>query len=185
MGMTHGQALGSFVVADRVRLDSILDSMARRLHAGMGREVSLVGIRRRGAPLAEELARRFARLSGAPPATGEIELSRYTDDLGLLHDRPLSGAIELPPGIGDGTVVLVDDVLYTGRTLLHAIEVLLGHGARRVAVAVLCSRGATEIPIEAGVVGMRFDLGEGDIIEVRIPPYESEMTVALRHAPDR
>lgn len=178
-------ASGSFLIADRVRFDAVLDAMAARLHGRMGPRISLVGIRRRGTPLAAELARRLAGLAGSSPPLGEIELTRYSDDLGLLHDRPLAGAIDLPPGLGDGTVVLVDDVLYTGRTLLHAVGVVLGHGARRVAVAVLCSRGAPDVPIEAAVVGMRFDLAEGDIIEVRIPPYEPAMEIALRHGPGR
>lgn len=171
-----------FLVADRLRVDATLDAMAARLHARLGSEVALVGIRRRGVPLAEELGRRMTRVSGSSPEFGEIELSRYADDLSLLHDRPLAGQVELR-GIENGTVVLVDDVLYTGRTLIRAIEVLLGHGARRVAIAVLCSRGSTEVPIDAEFVGMRFDLGDRDLIEVHIPPYEPELRVVLRHRP--
>ena len=181
--MIGKEGSGDFLVADRLRVDATLDAMAARLHARLGSAVALVGIRRRGVPLAEELGRRLARVSGSSPEFGEIELSRYADDLSLLHDRPLAGQVDLPRGIENGTVVLVDDVLYTGRTLIRSIEVLLGHGARRVAIAVLCSRGSTEVPIEAEFVGMRFDLGDRDLIEVHIPPYEPELRVVLRHRP--
>ena len=175
---------GAHRVADGARVEATIDALARRLHADNDQEVALVGIRRRGVPLANMLAENLRRF-GRHPALGEIQLSRYADDLRLLHEQPRSGTVDLPFDLAQGNIVLVDDVLYTGRTLFRAVDLLIEAGARNVACAVLCARGPTEVPVQVAHIGLRFDVGPEQIIEVRIPPYETDLEVVLRYRPTR
>lgn len=167
-----------FLVADRRRVERILDRLADRIRAELG-SPALVGIRRRGAPLAEAIARRLGA-SGADVELGEVELKRYSDDLEVLHERVEMEEPDLPFDIAGSTVVLVDDVLYTGHTTMAAAERFVERGASRVAIAVLCARGLPELPVRADFVGMRLDVGQDSIVEVEVPPYEPELRVVVR-----
>ena len=169
-----------FRVADAGTLDRVLDRMAAYVDGTVEGGLALIGIRRRGVPLAETLAERVKRSGRTRVLGGEIELKRYADDLTLLHEDPLLLDVELPERLERLTVVLVDDVLYSGRTLLRAARSLVEAGAGIVRCAVLCSRGANEVPIAADFVGLQLDVGPDVIVEVRVPPYEEELAVVLR-----
>lgn len=173
-----------FLIADRERVEAILDELARQLHARLGHDFALVGIRRRGVPLAEALRDRLEELRGADVFFGEIELKRYAEDLTLLHEKPKLGGKEIPFEIEGATVVLMDDVEYTGRTLLTAANVLLAAGAAEVHGAMLASRGDNEVPAYAAFTGLRLDVGDANVIEVHVPPYEDDLAIWILHRED-
>lgn len=171
-------------IADRDRVGELLDDMAARLHATLEAPAALVGIRRRGAPLAELLAPRLEALGASAVPVGELELTRYADDLSVLHENPELSGEHLPSELGSRTVILVDDVLYTGRTLLSAAARVAEAGAERVRATVLCSRDRNHVPVFADPVGMQLDVGPAFLIEVRAPPYEDELAVMIRRRPE-
>jgi len=168
----------SFLLADRDRLERVLDAMARRIVALGEEELELVGVRRRGVPLAERLARRLGDAWARDVPVQEVVLKRYADDLTLIHERP---ELEEEPDLAvEGkSVLVVDDVLYTGRTLFLAAQIAVAAGADRVRTAVLCSRGSNDVPVTAAVTGLQLDVGEGAVVEVHLPPYEEEPGVHL------
>lgn len=170
-----------FHMADEARVSSELDRLAARIHAVVGPDAHVVGILRRGAPLAERIGGRLGELRGTPVEVGTLRLKRYADDLTLLHDDPELGETELPFDVDGADVVLVDDVVYSGRTFLKAVNHLTAAGARTVRLAALCSRGGNEVPVRADFVAIRIDVGEGDVIEVHAPPFEEEWAVWLFH----
>jgi pyrimidine operon attenuation protein/uracil phosphoribosyltransferase len=119
-----------------------------------GPSVVLLGIPRRGAPLAQRLAGQIARFASIAVPVGIIDVTLYRDDLRRQPHRPLEST-QLPPGgIDDALVVLVDDVLFSGRTIRAALDALRDHGRpRAVQLAVLVDRGHRELPIRADYVG--------------------------------
>jgi len=180
-GTGSGQ-VESFRVADGDRVERVLDAMARRI-AALGEEhLELVGVRRRGAPLAERLARRLGAIGGRHVPVQEVVLKRYADDLTLIHERPeLEEEPELD--VEGKSVLVVDDVLYTGRTLFLAAQIAVAAGADRVRTAVLCSRGPNHVPVAAAVTGLQLDVGEDGVIEVHLPPYEEQTAIELVRRP--
>ena len=110
--------------------------------------VLLVGIRRRGVPLAEKIATKIKEMDGVDVATGALDITLYRDDLSTVGERPVVNKTELPADITGKTIILVDDVLYTGRTIRAAMDELIDFGRpRRVQLAVLIDRGWRELPI--------------------------------------
>lgn len=172
----------SFRLLDAGGLEDVLRRMARRIHARTEDGVSLVGIQRRGVPLAHRVAEHLRRL-GRTVDVGEIGLTRYDDDLSLLHEEPRMGDVLLPFDAGDADVVLVDDVLFSGRTLAAATTWLVGRGARRIEAAVVGLRGRPALPLRADTVGMSLDVAADTIVEVRVPPFDEEVGVWLRRRP--
>ena len=117
------------------------------------RELVLVGIQRRGVELAERLARLIEKDEGVPVGRGAIDITLYRDDLELVGPKPVIGETRLPD-LSDRHVVIVDDVLYTGRTVRAALDELADFGRpRRISLCVLVDRGGRELPIQADVVG--------------------------------
>ncbi len=174
---------GSFAIADRARVEALLDGLARRLHAELGDDLVLLGVRRRGAPLARALASRLETLARRAIPVEEIRLSRYDDDLTVLHEEPVLEAEGAAPALRGANAVVVDDVLYSGRTLLRAVRWALERGAVSVHAAVLCTRGAADVPIHADFAALRLDVGPTHVIEVCVPPFESDLGVLLRPRP--
>ena len=115
----------------------------------------LIGIQRRGVPLARRIAAAILENEGAEVPVGALDITFYRDDLSLVAQQPVVKGTELPSGIDGRTVVLVDDVLYTGRTIRAALDALMDFGRpRAVQLAVLVDRGRRELPIQADYVGL-------------------------------
>ncbi len=121
-------------------------------------ELVLVGIRTGGAFLAQRLVDRISRRTGKP-RVGVLDITLYRDDWTQLSHKPLVGKTELPGSIDDQEVVLVDDVLFTGRTVRAALDALIDYGRpRRIELAVLIDRGGRELPIQPDFVGQTIKL---------------------------
>lgn len=172
-----------FVVADADWVEQVVSRLAGSVLVQLGGDIVVVGVLRRGGPLGGMLATRLAEQSGLEVPFGELKLKRYDDSLTVLHDTPRLEESSLPFEVAGKTVLLVDDVLYTGRTLFQAALHLDRLGAARVHTAVLCSRLGEEMPVRGDFVGMRLEVSPACIIHVHIPPYEERLGVTLEHRP--
>lgn len=142
--------------------------------------VLLVGIRRRGVPLAERLAAKIAEMDGVNVVTGALDITLYRDDLSTVAEHPVINKTELPGDITGKTIILVDDVLYTGRTVRAALDELIDFGRpRRVQLAVLVDRGHRELPIQADYVGKIVSTTDEEIIKVMLPEFDEQEQVIL------
>jgi len=143
-------------------------------------DLVLVGIKRRGVPLAERLARIVERIEGRPVPVGTLDISFYRDDLSIVGPKPEIRKADLGARVDDMNVILCDDVLYTGRTTRAALDALVDHGRpRRVQLLVLIDRGHRELPIEAGFVGRTVQTTRNEIIEVKLQETDSMEKVLL------
>lgn len=145
--------------------------------------VLLVGIRRRGVPLAERIAAKISEMDSVTVATGALDITLYRDDLSTVGERPVVNKTELPADITGKTIILVDDVLYTGRTIRAALDELIDFGRpRRVQLAVLIDRGWRELPIQADYIGKSVTTTETEIIKVMLPEFdETEKVIVVEH----
>jgi pyrimidine operon attenuation protein / uracil phosphoribosyltransferase len=168
-------------VMDAAGVERALDQMARDIvqRAGGADGLVLVGIHRRGVQLADLIAARVRGEGGAGLETGSLDITLYRDDLMVVGPRPVVGRTVLPDlGIDGRVVAIVDDVLYTGRTVRAALDELADFGRpRRTLLAVLVDRGGRELPIHADVVGMRVDVPEGGRVEVMVPEIDGRLGV--------
>lgn len=140
----------------------------------------LVGIRRRGVPLADRLADKIEHLEGQRPPTGQLDITLYRDDLSTVGPRPVVNRTDIPADVTDSTIVLVDDVLYTGRTVRAALDELIDFGRpRRVELAVLIDRGHRELPIQADYVGKHVETTEEQIVKVMLKEYDQDERVVV------
>jgi len=138
-------------------------------------EIVLLGIRSRGLPLAERLATFLRANTGAPIPVGTLDITLYRDDLTEMVGSPIVRPTEIPFTLKDRTVVLVDDVLYTGRTVRAALDALLDHGRpRRVMLLVMADRSGRELPIQADLAGLRVEVPPGHRVSVRIKEIDGE-----------
>jgi len=143
-------------------------------------DLALVGIRRRGVPLAERLAKIIQRIEKKPVLLGTLDITLYRDDLSTLGSKPVVQKHELEIPITGKSVVLVDDVLYTGRTTRAAMDVLFRAGRpKRLQLCVLIDRGHRELPIEAAFVGRTVQTTENQIIEVKLREVDDAEKVLL------
>jgi len=167
-------------IAEAADVESMLDELAASMAPHIGAETALIGILRRGKPLAEALARRLAA-GGNRPEVGVLGLKRYSDRLDLLHERPKIDAETLDLGIEDRHVIVVDDVLYTGESMFRAACRLRVGGATRIQTAFLCARAGRTMPISADFLACRLDIGPDWVIHCEVPPYEGELGIVLSH----
>jgi pyrimidine operon attenuation protein / uracil phosphoribosyltransferase len=143
-------------------------------------DLALVGIRRRGVPLAERLAKIIQRIEKKPVLVGTLDITLYRDDLSTVDSKPVVHKTELEIPIEDKSVVLVDDVLYTGRTTRAAMDALFRVGRpKRLQLCVLIDRGHRELPIEAAFVGRKVQTTENQIIEVKLREVDDAEKVLL------
>lgn len=161
-------------------LDAMAAALANRLH-GVA-QISLVGVRRRGAPLSDWLQQRLLKL--LPDADIErldLTIKRYADDLTLLYpqtqltEQPGQAQIDLTGRV----VVVVDDVLYQGFSLNKAVQYLLAKGGKTILTVVLVDRICATLPIHADVVGLKLQVAAGHIVECHVPPFEPVFQIVL------
>lgn len=140
----------------------------------------LVGIQRRGVELAQRLARLIERSHGAPVPLGKLDITLYRDDLSTIGQRPRVGETSLPVELAGETVVLVDDVLYTGRTIRAALDELADFGRpRRILLCVLVDRGGRELPIQPDIVGLTVSTTLDDRVDVAVAELDKQDMVQL------
>jgi pyrimidine operon attenuation protein/uracil phosphoribosyltransferase len=140
----------------------------------------LIGIRRRGVPLAERIADKINQFEGVRPTTGQLDITLYRDDLSTVGPSPVVNSTAIPSDVTDTTIVLVDDVLYTGRTVRAALDELMDFGRpRRVELAVLIDRGHRELPIQADYVGKTVQTSDEEIVKVMLTDYDEEEQVVV------
>ena len=140
----------------------------------------IVGIRRRGVPLAELLQEKITAQAGKTIECGSLDITFYRDDFSLAAMQPVVHGSQLPFPIDRKKVLLVDDVLYTGRTIRAALESILDYGRPdKVELVVLVDRGHRELPIQADYVGKFIETAENEVIEVRLPPVDTDQAVYL------
>ncbi|MCI0488433.1 MAG: bifunctional pyr operon transcriptional regulator/uracil phosphoribosyltransferase PyrR [Blastocatellia bacterium] len=143
-------------------------------------DLLLLGVRRRGVPLAERIADRIAELEGHRPPTGQLDITLYRDDLSTVGPSPVVNRTDIPVDVTDCIIVLVDDVLYTGRTVRAALDELIDFGRpRRVELAVLIDRGHRELPIQADYVGKVLQTTDDEIVKVMLEDYDEEEKVVV------
>jgi pyrimidine operon attenuation protein/uracil phosphoribosyltransferase len=143
-------------------------------------DLALVGIRRRGVPIAERLGRIIQRIEKKPVPVGTLDITFYRDDLSTLDSKPVVQKSEIGIPIVGKSVVLVDDVLYTGRTTRAAMDALFHEGRpRRVQLCVLIDRGHRELPIEAAFIGRTVQTMDREIIEVKLKEIDDAEKVLL------
>ena len=131
-------------------------------------QLAFIGIRRRGVPLAQRLAKKINELEKRDVPVGILDINLYRDDLSTVGAKPVLNATEIPFDVHGKDIVLTDDVLYTGRTIRAALDALFDHGRpARVQLLCLIDRGWRELPIEARYVGRMVQTAANEIIEVK------------------
>ena len=142
--------------------------------------LALVGIQRRGVPLARRLADSIAEHEGVRLPVGALDITFYRDDLSLVAQQPIVKGTDLPFDLNDMTVVLVDDVLYTGRTIRAAMDALMDFGRpRAIRLAVLVDRGHRELPIRADHVGKNVPTSRDEVVKVMVDEIDGEEGVLI------
>lgn len=142
--------------------------------------LAFVGIRRRGVPIAQRLAAKIKALENLDIPVGVLDITLYRDDLSTVAPQPILNATEIPFPVTDKDIILMDDVLYTGRTTRAAIEALFDHGRpSSVHLLTLIDRGHRELPIEARFVGRNIQTMDNEIIEVKFNEIDQTEKVVL------
>ncbi|HKB80771.1 MAG TPA: bifunctional pyr operon transcriptional regulator/uracil phosphoribosyltransferase PyrR [Thermoanaerobaculia bacterium] len=143
-------------------------------------DLIIVGIRSRGVPIGERIAREITEMEGVPVPFGILDITLYRDDLTTIAPQPVVKPTKLPEPIDDKVVILVDDVLYTGRTVRAALDALIDFGRPRVVMlAVLIDRGHRELPIHADVIGKTVPTDADEVIKVRMAELDGEDEVLI------
>ena len=143
-------------------------------------DLLLLGIHRRGIPLARILQENIRKFEGITVPLGCIDISLYRDDLTEVSDTPQTGATEIPCELNGKTVILVDDVIYTGRTVRAAIEAVFHYGRQKsIQLAVLIDRGHRELPIRPDYVGKNIPTSHSEIVSVMVEEFDGRTGVCL------
>ncbi len=185
---------GSSPIADKDLLMSaseIQRTLVRLAHEVMEKNngvegLALVGIRRRGVPLAQRIAKVINQIEHTQIPVGSLDITLYRDDLSTVGPKPLVQKSDLEFSVAGMNVILVDDVLYTGRTTRAALDALFDHGRpARVQLLVLIDRGHRELPIEAAFIGRKVQTTDRQIIEVKLKEVDNLEKVQLVERSDR
>ncbi|MGH9698736.1 MAG: bifunctional pyr operon transcriptional regulator/uracil phosphoribosyltransferase PyrR [Candidatus Acidiferrales bacterium] len=148
--------------------------------SGGTKDLALIGVRRRGVPLADRLAKIIRTFSGVEIPVGTLDITLYRDDLSTVAHQPIVQSTEIDFPVDGRDLVLIDDVLYTGRTVRAGMNGLFDLGRpRRVRLCVLIDRGHRELPIEAAFIGSTVQTSDTEIVEVRLQEIDHEERVVL------
>lgn len=173
----------SRVLLDAKAIDRTLKRMADQiieLHGGSDAPLVLVGIQRRGVQLAGRLQHLIRDREGIDVPRGALDITLYRDDLQTVGPRPVVGATDLPWALEGSTCIIVDDVLYTGRTVRAALDELADFGRPgRIALAVLVDRGGRELPIQPDIVGKVVQLRKGGRVDVQVSELDGHDAVTV------
>ena len=143
-------------------------------------QLAFIGIRRRGVPLAQRLAKKIESLENRSVPVGILDINLYRDDLSTVDIKPVVSATEIPFEVAGKDIIMMDDVLYTGRTIRAALDALFDHGRpARVQLLVLIDRGHRELPIEARFIGRTVQTTDLEIIEVKFQEIDGMEKVLL------
>ena len=173
------------VVMDADRMSRSLTRIAHEIverNRGIG-DLALVGIRERGVPLARRIAVELNRISNADVPTGALDITLYRDDLmrQAVGPQPLVRSTDIPFDIDNRVILLVDDVLYTGRTIRAALDALIDFGRpRAIQLVVLIDRGHRELPIKADYVGKNVPTSRRESIQVRLQEVDGHDEVVIQ-----
>jgi len=176
-------------IMDEGAVSRTIARMAAEIIERDGEQVMLVGIHTRGVPLADRLAKELEGISGSYPTVGRLDITLYRDDIGPwrpAHTQPVLKKTVLPVSVDGRVIYLIDDVLYTGRTVRAALDTLLDYGRpRAIRLGVLVDRGHRELPVAADVVGRIVATSRKEDVQVRLRPADDEDGVWIgREAPD-
>jgi len=143
-------------------------------------DLALVGIRRRGVPLAERIRAAIEAIEGVSVPLGTLDITLYRDDLATIAVAPVVRATELPFRVEDRTIILIDDVLYTGRTIRAALGAIVDYGRpKAIQLAVLVDRGHRELPIRADYVGKNVPTSKREVVKVLLRDEDGEEGVVI------
>jgi pyrimidine operon attenuation protein/uracil phosphoribosyltransferase len=173
-------------VLDKAGLDRALTRIAHEIveQAG-GADLALVGIKTRGETLAERIAEKIAAIEGRRPAVGALDITLYRDDLGTRAGQPVVRSTEIAFPLKGLTIVLVDDVLFTGRTIRAAMDALMDLGRPRVIrLAVLVDRGHRELPIRPDYVGKNLPTSRKETVAVMLHEHDGQDRVVIQEPED-
>ena len=144
-------------------------------------DVVLVGIKTRGVPIANRISKKIEAIEGNAVNTGEVDITLYRDDLKTVDVDPVVNGSNIDFDINDKIVVLVDDVLYTGRTVRAALDAIMDIGRpKSIQLAVLVDRGHRELPVRADYVGKNVPTSKNEIISVKLMEIDEEDSVTIR-----
>ena len=163
-------------------IDRTIQRLAHEIveKSGGTANLALIGIRRRGVPLAKRIAQSMRGIDGVDVPVGILDITLYRDDLSIVAAQPVLQSSDIPFPVDDKDLVVVDDVLYTGRTIRAAMNGLFDLGRpKRVRLCVLIDRGHRELPVEATFVGRYVQTSESEIVEVRLNEIDQDERVML------
>ncbi|MGQ0814267.1 MAG: bifunctional pyr operon transcriptional regulator/uracil phosphoribosyltransferase PyrR [Gemmatimonadota bacterium] len=171
------------LVMDENTVQRTIARMAREIvesNQGVS-ELWLIGIQRRGVHLAAYLADEIEKTGFRRPSVGTLDITLYRDDLTAVGPRPVLGETRLPSvGIDGRNVVIVDDVVYTGRTVRAALDELADFGRpARIQLCVLVDRGGRELPIQPDIIGQKIDVQNEQVVEFRVPAIDGSLAVEI------
>ncbi|MGQ9500193.1 MAG: bifunctional pyr operon transcriptional regulator/uracil phosphoribosyltransferase PyrR [Dissulfurimicrobium sp.] len=168
---------------DNKEMDRAITRMAHEIveeNKGV-RNIAIIGIRTGGVPIAERLIERIAAIEGTKPSLGVLDITLYRDDWSRLSHHPIVRKTEIPFSIDDKVIVLVDDVLYTGRTVRAALDALTDIGRpKKIQLAVMVDRGRRELPIQADYTGLSVQTSADEHVNVYLNEIDGSDEVVIR-----
>lgn len=169
-------------ILDKETIDKTLERIAHEILEKLKSvdDIAIVGIKNRGAHLGERLAARIEKLTGKKPDVGALDITLYRDDLTQVSEQPVVHATEIEFDIDGRTIILVDDVLFTGRTIRCALDALIDLGRPgQIQLAVLIDRGHRELPIRADYVGKNVPTSLKEVVEVKLSEVDGKDEAVL------
>lgn len=165
-------------------MERTIARLAKEIVSDGTENVVLVGIKSRGVPLAGAIGERITSIQGSPMLIGSLDINLYRDDLSEVDHKPVVRTTELPFDVNGKGIILVDDVLYTGRTIRAAMDALIDYGRPRfIRLAVIIDRGWREFPIQADYIGRTLKTKQDENVKVLLKDIDNEDKVVVRGEP--